>query len=420
MCAMIIGSVVDPAGVGLDNATVILGDMTALCSQDGSFRIDGVPDGRHDLKIVHRDYPVIRDVLDIDGDSAFSLMLTNPRAVVSTGSGILEAKRRAEHWLIGSYDQAVGVGISRDRSTILVYARADDGEIPVLPGLPETIDGFPVRVTPMTPPPVAPLEHTQATQSRFRPVLGGVSAAHYTTPAGTLGAVLYERKTGTPVLLSNNHTFARCSSDAEERARVGDPILQPSGMDGGTPDDAVAELSRWIPYRVGLPNLVDVALAKPLPGTGIDTRVLRVDGREEIRGTRSVTAPVHVHRCGRTTGCVSGEVVDWDFTTIMDYPTGESILYVDQLLVDMPSDEGDSGSLIIDDEGYVVGLLSGTTVIDGVTYTVANKIRNVLEILDVSLPGEEMRKRDNLFGLVCAFVLTGAYLLISTRSSRRR
>jgi hypothetical protein len=148
--------------------------------------------------------------------------------------------------------------------------------------------------------------------------------------------------------------------------------------------------------------------------------VLRAGGREEIRGTRSVTAPVRVHRCGRTTGCVSGEVVDWDFTTIMDYPTGESILYVDQLLVDMPSDEGDSGSLIVDDEGYAVGLLSGTTVIDGVTYTVANKIRNVLEILDVSLPCEEMRKRDNLFGLVCAFVLTGAYLLISMRSSRRR
>lgn len=67
--------------------------------------------------------------------------------------------------------------------------------------------------------------------ARSRPCQPGVSIAHYKSTAGTLGAVVKDRKTGEQVILSNNHVLANGSSLQEARARVGDPILQPGGCD---------------------------------------------------------------------------------------------------------------------------------------------------------------------------------------------
>jgi len=69
----------------------------------------------------------------------------------------------------------------------------------------------------------------------------------------------------------------------------------------------------------------------------------------------------------------------------MTYPTGERIIYSDQLLITLPVEEGDSGALLLDEDNYAIGLLSGVVTIDGERYAVANKIRNVLELLDVEV-----------------------------------
>ena len=40
---------------------------------------------------------------------------------------------------------------------------------------------------------------------RWRPAPGGVSLGHYKITAGTLGCVVYDRKSGARLILSNNH-----------------------------------------------------------------------------------------------------------------------------------------------------------------------------------------------------------------------
>lgn len=83
-------------------------------------------------------------------------------------------------------------------------------------------------------------------KQEFRPLIpNGVSVGHYKITAGTLGTIVKDRATGDRYLLSNNHVLAN-SNDAQ----VGDPILQPAAMDGGTVDeDTVAKLHRFIPLR---------------------------------------------------------------------------------------------------------------------------------------------------------------------------
>lgn len=82
----------------------------------------------------------------------------------------------------------------------------------------------------------------QTPRDRFRPTIpAGVSIGHYKVTAGTIGAMVFDRDTGEPLILSNNHVLAN-SNDAV----IGDVILQPGPTDhGARPDDTVAQLSRF-------------------------------------------------------------------------------------------------------------------------------------------------------------------------------
>ena len=148
------GRVVDPMGIGLDNATMIIGEKMALCSQDGSFSLCDIPVGKNRYKIVHRDYPVARGNITIRGDSAFLFMMVSPRDASSAapGTSILEIKRQIEPWLLEEHGTVVGVGVSSGQDAILVYVRAAEGEFPILPDVPEMIGGFPVYLIPVNAP----------------------------------------------------------------------------------------------------------------------------------------------------------------------------------------------------------------------------------------------------------------------------
>jgi hypothetical protein len=64
---------------------------------------------------------------------------------------------------------------------------------------------------------------------RERPCQPGVSIGHYQTTAGTLGALVKDKKTGELMVLSNNHVLANGTTIQNIRAKKGDPILQPGG-----------------------------------------------------------------------------------------------------------------------------------------------------------------------------------------------
>src|SRR3546814_2151337 len=93
-------------------------------------------------------------------------------------------------------------------------------------------------------------------QQRQRPLLIGCSADHVAVTAGTLGAFVRQRRTLTASILSNNHVLAN-----ENRAKVGDAILQPGPYDGGRRRaDRIGALLDFAPPKPGAENLGDVAL----------------------------------------------------------------------------------------------------------------------------------------------------------------
>jgi len=81
--------------------------------------------------------------------------------------------------------------------------------------------------------------------AKYRPAPGGVSIGHYQVTAGTLGMVV--RKNGVRYILSNNHVLAN-----ENKAQIGDSILQPGVYDNGTATDEIAKLSEFIPVQLSV------------------------------------------------------------------------------------------------------------------------------------------------------------------------
>jgi len=225
-------------------------------------------------------------------------------------------------------------------------------------------------------------------RARYRPLCGGISAAHYLVGAGTLGAIVHDLETGDPLLLSNNHTFANADSVSDRRANKGDPILQPSiGDEGIYPDDVVAYLERWIPFDPTADNYVDAAIARPIAGMLSDEMILSQGAGSEFIIPEGVQACCHsrVRKFGRTGGETVGKIIDCNYSTSIPYPSGITVRYVDQILIQIDTCAGDSGSIYLDDNDRVIGLHCGGTSVNGIRYAVANKIENVCKLLRISI-----------------------------------
>jgi len=232
----------------------------------------------------------------------------------------------------------------------------------------------------------------KARTDRWRPAPGGVSLGHYRITAGTLGGLV--RKGGETFILSNNHVLAN-SDDAS----IGDPILQPGPADGGTRADAIAELETFVTIRfdppsggglmgslrrlaerLGIraaspPNYADAALARPLQaGLVVDSIV----GLERTPGMADAEVGATLRKSGRTTGVTQDHVRATDSTVQIDYD-GKTATFGDQIVAGPMSQGGDSGSLVLDDRGRVVGLLfAGSD-----TTTIINRAARVADALGV-------------------------------------
>jgi hypothetical protein len=87
-------------------------------------------------------------------------------------------------------------------------------------------------------------------RTQLRPARPGLSIAHYRVSAGTFGAMVYDRKTNEPLILSNNHVLANATNGYDNLSSPGDPILQPGPSDGGlNPKDIIATLLRTAPLH---------------------------------------------------------------------------------------------------------------------------------------------------------------------------
>ncbi len=247
----------------------------------------------------------------------------------------------------------------------------------------------------------------QSTKDRWRPTIPpGVSMGHSEVTAGTFGCLV--RRGNQIFILSNNHVLANVNA-----GRPGDPIIQPGRYDGGGPADKVALLAEHIPLDFGGEssncgvasgleralnlaaqtlgsnhrliayrtspgeNLVDAALASPLDSAQFIPDILKI-GRP--KGVREATLGTNVQKTGRTTDYTQGRIVQIDVTISVDY-NGRMATFTGQLMATGMSAGGDSGSAMLDDEGYLVGLLfagSGSA-------TLINPIQTVLRLLNVEI-----------------------------------
>jgi len=248
---------------------------------------------------------------------------------------------------------------------------------------------------------------------RMRPASPGISIGHYKISAGTFGAVVRDKNTREKLILSNNHILANATNGFDERAAVGDPILQPGPHDGGGSRDHIASLLRFVPVKravqeVECPlaraaarfgntvlqtirpsyslkffkntqdsNVIDSAVAKPDSPNVVDEEILEIGSVKEVG---EVGPADQVSKSGRTSAFTKGKILAVGVTVKVDIADEEVGWFSDQIMTDLVSRPGDSGSLIVNSKKEAVGLLfAGSD-----KYTVFNRIQNVLTKLNLT------------------------------------
>lgn len=293
-------------------------------------------------------------------------LLTLPH-VIGLGQGFKEVK---------------GVITEQEAVIVLVKRKVPSEQLRKHQLIPKTIDGLVTDVIEVGEMKaysvVNPEVSLQSSISRMRPAAPGVSIGHYRTTAGTFGAVVYNRKSGQPLILSNNHILANSSNGRDLRAKIGDPILQPGKIDGGsTSKDTIARLKKY----VGLNeypkiNNVDCALAQPLSNDLVTPDVI---GIGKVLGVASPQVGLDVKKSGRTTGLTTGQIRAVNVTLYVNYGRGRTLRFENQILTTNMSSAGDSGSLVVEKNNKAVGLLfAGSD-----QGTILNPIQKVLDLLTV-------------------------------------
>jgi hypothetical protein len=246
-------------------------------------------------------------------------------------------------------------------------------------------------------------------RERHRPAFPGISCGHVDVTAGTIGCLA--RKGEDVFILSNNHVLANTNN-----ASQGDAIIQPGKYDGGTTADQIATLEEWVPLRMGTEesdcplanvvvqvlnaiagatgsssrltafrerpaeNQVDCAIARPLSADLVKPDILDIG---IPKGVHEGALGMEVQKTGRTTGHTTGRITQVDVTVQVDYQ-GQAVTFVDQFMATGMSSGGDSGSAVLDMEGYVIGLLfAGSDVA-----TLINPIQLVTDALGVEIVTE--------------------------------
>lgn len=212
-----------------------------------------------------------------------------------------------------------------------------------------------------------------------RPVECGVSVGHFEITAGTLGC-LVKKSAGDDdeiFILSNNHVLAN-----ENRANIGDNILEPGRLDGGT--DPIANLTDFEPIALDdQANFIDAAIAKIINKNDVRSAILTIGDVQQPPISPAMYQSVRKH--GRTTGHTVGVIMDLAADIRVRF--GQKLAnFEDQLAIQgvngLFSQGGDSGSLIVDamTRRPVALLFAG-----GGNQTFACPINRVLSRFDVDI-----------------------------------
>lgn len=220
---------------------------------------------------------------------------------------------------------------------------------------------------------------------RHESLAGGISIGFCERTTGTLSAVVRDLTDGEYVLLSNWHVFGYPT------AKIGEPIIQPGVIDGGSLKyHVVGKLKRYVKIgktlvqkilKINENNTVDAAIATCESRKIIPFEVYLDDGSTvKISGESEPKIGDEVWKSGRTTGITYGKILATNAQITVDY--GYNLhLMKEQIITTFMGEHGDSGSLLLDKNNRVLGLLfAGSS-----TITVHNKWFNVKSLLKVDV-----------------------------------
>jgi hypothetical protein len=187
-------------------------------------------------------------------------------------SNIREARKHAEEILL-PLEGIAGISHREDPPRIIVYLEHERYKDKV----PDNIDGFKTEVVVIGKIKALSLLQLEEVKpsytyselsrtARVRPIVGGISLgipedAYGGKMAGTLGLVV-QGPGGYYYILSNAHVIAMNSK--AQFLPLGTAVLQPGTYDGGTIEDKVGELYKYIKITFGPKgkNYADAAIAK--------------------------------------------------------------------------------------------------------------------------------------------------------------
>lgn len=196
---------------------------------------------------------------------------------------------------------------------------------------------------------------------------------------GTLGAIVKDRTSGAHMGLTNFHVAC-----VDSGWTVGDTMAQPSLVDGGhCPADRFATLT-----RAQLNENVDCAVVTIDTSKTVDCTI---EGIGDPKGTVAATIGTAVRKRGRTTELTFGTIDSIDVSVSIPYGDGLGTVNLKHQIRVVPdtthnarfSDHGDSGSVVVDGNNNVLGLLFGGTNSGSATFL--NPIQKVLDALNVDL-----------------------------------
>lgn len=235
---------------------------------------------------------------------------------------------------------------------------------------------------------VAEATSTAAAQTirkdRVRPLRPGLSIGLAGLESvGTLGTFVVDED-GRIYLLSTTNSFGRAASRVQ--------VLQPAFFDGGqTPEDVVAGQVVALPQTTSMPAVRMVALAPLMPGLQIQTVIPEIG---PIRGVREPEVSMAVRKVGRTTGLTEGTIRALDERISVSTLNG-MVQLRDVIRASPMSATGDGGALVVDSEGYAVGVIVATSE----RGTFIASLAEVLDEFDVELLSPPVAESPYLYGL---------------------
>ncbi len=284
---------------------------------------------------------------------------------------------------------------------VTVKEKKDEFELASSDVVPKSIDGVDTIVRDFGD--IKAQSESEVYKEKTRPLKGGVSFGLQNGPSGTLGVSLESENKF--YLLSNNHVIADTND-----AQIGSDLIQPASADSER-RNYCGELERYVKIdfkenRLSKPGLfsklcqffkslfgggssnskikeselkynqVDCALGELRSCSTKINEVLKVG---KIKGIRKPELGMPVRKVGRTSGVTEGQIVQMDATIEVGFSFGRKAMFEDQIITTPLSSPGDSGSVVLDEDNYLVGLLfSGSEKV-----TILNPIGLVFDNLNI-------------------------------------